>query len=60
MEENIHLGPMTSYELAYLWVAYQYETMARCGLTFFLQHIEDEPIQMNGWNNHLLVPIEKT
>src|SRR5690625_1155209 len=42
MEQNERLSNLTSNELAYLWSAYEYETMAKCGLTSFLQHINDE------------------
>lgn len=43
MKYEERLGNLTSGELAYLWATYEYETMAKCGMTFFLQHVEDQP-----------------
>jgi len=41
-EKNIDL---TSGEIGYLWQTYQYESVAICGLTYFLQHIDDQAIK---------------
>lgn len=43
MEHNERLSNFTSGELSYLWVAYEYETMASCGMKSFLLYVEDEP-----------------
>src|SRR5690625_4352547 len=43
MKQNERLSDFTSNELAYLWTSYEYETMIRCGLMSFLQHVDDEP-----------------
>ncbi|MEI3604891.1 DUF3231 family protein [Pseudogracilibacillus sp. SE30717A] len=36
---------LTSGEISFLWMSYQYETMSKQGITFFLQHVEDEQIK---------------
>lgn len=38
--DNIPCG-----EYASLWSTYQYETIHRCGIIYFLQHVEDQSIQ---------------
>lgn len=45
MEKEELLTDLTSGELAYLWMSYQYETMSKWGIKFFLQHIKDEQIK---------------
>lgn len=42
MEHNDKLSNLTSGEIAYLWNAYQSNTMIKCLTTFFLYHAEDE------------------
>jgi len=41
-EENIDF---TSGEIGYLWQTYQYESITVCGLTYFLQHIDDQAVK---------------
>lgn len=36
---------LTSGEIASLWNLYEYETIVKCGVLFFLQHVEDEQIE---------------
>src|SRR5690625_4671072 len=32
-------------EISSLWIGYQYESLHRCGITFFLQHVKDDHIR---------------
>lgn len=32
-------------EVSHIWMGYQYETIHLCGITFFLQHVEDDSIR---------------
>jgi|SRR5690625_1253916 len=41
MEKEDLLTDLTSGEIAYLWMMYQYETMSKCGLLYFLRNVED-------------------
>lgn len=45
MEDHHHNIPLSAAETSTLWTSYQKESMANCGLTQFLQHVEDEQIQ---------------
>lgn len=36
---------LTSGETSHLWMTYYYETIQKCGITYFLQHIVDEQIE---------------
>lgn len=36
---------LTCGEISHLWMAYQYETLSKCGITFFLQHVDDLEIE---------------
>ncbi|MFC4559426.1 DUF3231 family protein [Virgibacillus kekensis] len=45
METKISSIPLTSADLSSLWNSYQIETMAICGISHFLQHVEDAEIQ---------------
>src|SRR5699024_3909229 len=36
---------LTAAEISDLWAMYQYETLAICGIEFFLTHIDDEQIR---------------
>lgn len=42
---NKMVNDLSSGEVSSLWMSYQYETLNRCGITFFLQHIEDASIR---------------
>ena len=39
--ELTHSTPLTATELAHLWTSYQNDTMAICGIKYFLAHIDD-------------------
>lgn len=41
MKKEEQLTELTSGEIANLWLSYQYETLSKCGITYFLQHVED-------------------
>lgn len=43
MENNDNIE-LTSAEISSLWTAYQVETASRCGIKYFLVHVEDEQI----------------
>lgn len=45
MRSKDRLSNYASGELAYLWEAYVYETMTKCGLNFFLCHVKDEEVK---------------
>src|SRR5690625_1176949 len=45
MRSKDRLSNYMSGELAYLWQAYVYETMTKCGLNFFLCHVKDEEVK---------------
>src|SRR5690625_3420550 len=32
-------------EVSHIWMGYQYESLHFCGITFFLQHVDDDPIR---------------
>ncbi len=36
---------LTSGEISYLWMSYQYETMSKCGLVYFLKQVNDQEIR---------------
>ncbi|MGJ9458424.1 DUF3231 family protein [Oceanobacillus sp. CF4.6] len=36
---------LTAPEVSAIWISYQSNTMGLCGLTYFLQHVEDEQIK---------------
>lgn len=36
---------LTSGEIGFLWQTYQYESLANCGLQYFLQHVDDKDIK---------------
>ncbi|MEI3611063.1 DUF3231 family protein [Pseudogracilibacillus sp. SO30301A] len=36
---------LTSGEISSLWMTYQSETLQKCGIRFFLQHVDDKQIQ---------------
>jgi len=42
MNQEESMAQLTCGEISYLWMSYQYETISKWGITFFLQHIEDE------------------
>jgi len=42
---NKMVNNLTSGEVSSLWMSYQYETLNRCGINFFLQHVDDCSIQ---------------
>lgn len=42
MKQEESMAQLTCGEISYLWISYQYETISKWGITFFLQHIEDE------------------
>lgn len=42
MERVINL---TCGEISFLWMSYQYETMSKLGIMYFLQHVKDEEIK---------------
>lgn len=44
MENKEHYIPLTSAEITSLWASYQEDTLTICGVSFFLEHIEDEQI----------------
>lgn len=45
MESSERSIPLTSADISSLWVSYQNETMAICGISHFLQHINDSQIK---------------
>lgn len=45
MENKQYLTKLTGGELSHLWIAYQYQTLSQCGITYFLNHIEDKQIE---------------
>lgn len=46
MEQHKHINDhLSSGEVASLWNGYQYESIHRCGITFFLNHVEDQSIE---------------
>ncbi|MFD1038920.1 DUF3231 family protein [Virgibacillus byunsanensis] len=45
MENTEHHVGLTSGEIASLWTTYQNETMTICGITYFLQHTDDDQIR---------------
>lgn len=45
MDNQKHKVELTSAEISSLWATYQEETLARCGIEFFLTHIDDEQIR---------------
>lgn len=46
MEKNKDMyDTLSSGEIYSLWAGYQYESIHRCGIIYFLQHIEDEAIK---------------
>ncbi|WP_315907046.1 DUF3231 family protein, partial [Priestia koreensis] len=44
MNINPH-NPLTASELSLLWTSYLNDSMATCGISFFLEHVEDEEIR---------------
>jgi hypothetical protein len=36
---------LTSSEIANLWISYQNDSMAICGIKYYLKHIDDENIR---------------
>jgi len=46
MEKNYEsFEHLSCGEVSSLWMGYQYESLHRCGITFFLQHVKDDAIQ---------------
>lgn len=46
MGQNHEENPaLTSGEIGFLWQTYQYESLANCGLQYFLQHVDDKDIK---------------
>lgn len=44
MENKEHHIPLTSAEITSLWTSYQEDTLTICGISYFLEHIDDEQI----------------
>src|SRR5699024_11222221 len=42
-EKNVDLS---SGEIGYLWETYQYESLASCGIQYFLSNVDDQQIQI--------------
>jgi len=45
MEHENLMTNLTCGEISSLWVTYEYETLSRCGIHFFLHHVEDDEIK---------------
>lgn len=54
MDDYKHID-LTASEISTLWTAYQSDTMAICGLKYFLSHVEDEQIRIMLENNLTLM-----
>ncbi|MET3698505.1 uncharacterized protein DUF3231 [Bacillus oleivorans] len=39
--ETTHSAPLTATEIAHLWTSFQNDTMALCGIKYFLAHVDD-------------------
>lgn len=45
MEASEHITELTASEIAQLWISYQNDSMAICGIHYFLQHVENDDIR---------------